>query len=129
MVYDSDYLSAKETHIDACILKLAQHSRMPQGKVSRYKLVKQDGEGQVEPHHDIEQLQQPMFSQEHASSDGKLMLPCCSPRQCRFSASLVNPARPGSAVKVVCNNEECTQSGWMHQECFNGKELLDSIQL
>lgn len=52
------------------------------------------------------------------SSDEEMK--CCTPRGCRLSAEDIL-CSPADAVKVVCNNDECNQSGWMHMECFEGK--------
>lgn len=92
---------------------------MPYGKGSRLKLLKYSGEGVVlEPpdteHGDVEDG---CFEEE----GGDVLVKCCSPRPCRAPQVLINRAHPDSAIKVVCNSEECTQSGWMHYECFNGK--------
>lgn len=44
------------------------------------------------------------------------MKQCCMPSGC--SDDLIDPNDPGSAVKVICNNELCTEGTWMHKECF-----------
>ena len=46
---------------------------------------------------------------------------CCSPRSCHDQAARIDPAKPSDCVKVLCNNDECLQSGWMHKPCFDGE--------
>ena len=43
---------------------------------------------------------------------------CCLPTGCECKDEPINVNEPGDAVKVVCNNEQCTKSGWMHHYCF-----------
>lgn len=45
---------------------------------------------------------------------------CCVPMGChRLHNAPITVADPGDAVKVACNNENCTEGTWMHAECFS----------
>ena len=49
---------------------------------------------------------------------------CCVPRGCdRYREDRINVSQPNDCVKVLCNNVHCTESGWMHADCFNEWEL------
>jgi len=41
---------------------------------------------------------------------------CCVPTGCNDDP--IDPAQPFGAVRVVCNNEACTEGNWMHKYCF-----------
>ena len=41
-------------------------------------------------------------------------IPCCLPSGCQLNTSV----KLSRAVRVVCNNDSCNQSGYMHAECF-----------
>ncbi len=44
---------------------------------------------------------------------------CCVPSGChRMKEDPIDPNDPGDAVKVICNNEACVMSKWMHGSCF-----------
>ena len=47
------------------------------------------------------------------------LLKCCSPRGCKSPKKLTSSNASDCAVKVVCNNEDCSYS-WMHKDCFEG---------
>jgi len=48
-----------------------------------------------------------------------LMSKCCLPTGCpMYHERLILCSEPGDAVRVVCNNEACTEGQWMHAECF-----------
>lgn len=45
---------------------------------------------------------------------------CCFPEGCdHYWADPISLDDPGSAVKVICNNENCQEGIWMHANCFN----------
>ena len=49
---------------------------------------------------------------------------CCVPRGCdRYREDRINVDQPNDCVKVSCNNASCTESGWMHADCFKEWEL------
>lgn len=101
---------------------------MPHGKISRLKLLQPPRQHSVEEGmeigtEDLAAANDDQQLQGNAALCDGIMVKCCSPRTCRCPSILINRAYPKSAVKVVCNNEECTQSGWMHSECFDGKLL------
>ena len=41
-------------------------------------------------------------------------LACCLPKGC----PLKKPVKLSDSVRLICNNEQCRQSGYMHSECF-----------
>lgn len=44
---------------------------------------------------------------------------CCLPKGCdRFHSDPIRDDDPGDAVRVYCNNEQCTEGKWMHADCF-----------
>ncbi|CAI9729204.1 Hypothetical predicted protein [Octopus vulgaris] len=43
---------------------------------------------------------------------------CCVPNGCSDIKDLIDPSDPCDAVRVVCNNENCTVGQWMHKFCF-----------
>ena len=44
---------------------------------------------------------------------------CCLPKGCeRYFAEMIRDDEPGDAVKVFCNNENCSEGKWMHADCF-----------
>ncbi|ESO88923.1 hypothetical protein LOTGIDRAFT_106234 [Lottia gigantea] len=47
------------------------------------------------------------------------MAKCCFPNGCRESENLIDPEEALDAVKVICNNENCTIGNWMHRSCFD----------
>ena len=54
--------------------------------------------------------------------DPNLVL-CCNPNVCDHCESdPILLSDPGDAVKVVCNNENCTVGQWMHGICFQSWE-------
>ena len=44
------------------------------------------------------------------------LVSCCVPSGCPDGP--INPSDPEDAVKVACNNEQCTIGVWMHKACF-----------
>ena len=51
-------------------------------------------------------------------------LECCTPAGCLSQAAGTGPEVTNDldAVKVVCNNDQCTTSGFMHRQCFDNWE-------
>ncbi|KAK6170435.1 hypothetical protein SNE40_018832 [Patella caerulea] len=47
------------------------------------------------------------------------MAKCCIPTGCKESNDTIDPEEPFDAMKVVCNNENCTIGNWMHRGCFD----------
>ena len=47
---------------------------------------------------------------------------CAVPTGCLESIPDIRPEKLGSAVRVICNNELCTQGNYMHKDCFEGWE-------
>lgn len=47
---------------------------------------------------------------------------CSSPGVCRSPDDTIDPEEPFDAVKVLCNNESCTEGSWMHKDCFEDFE-------
>lgn len=47
------------------------------------------------------------------------LVKCCVPLTCTSEGELINPNEPEKAVRVYCNNENCTYSDWMHKDCFD----------
>lgn len=44
---------------------------------------------------------------------------CCVPRGCdRFREDHILLDSPGDSVRVICNNDQCTEGNWMHSDCF-----------
>lgn len=87
---------------------------MPHNKIGRVRLLKSGGEDQI-------------FTAEGGEmtdDDHPLLAPhmfrCCTPRSCRQPDVQINGSHPGYAVKVICNNDECTKAKWMHKDCFEG---------
>lgn len=70
-------------------------------------------------------------SVEEVPEDGAAsnLVSCCSPRACQMPDRTIDLSEPCNAVKVVCNNEECDQSSWMHYECFIGKLMTRTFTL
>ncbi|KAL8599299.1 hypothetical protein ACOMHN_008014 [Nucella lapillus] len=50
---------------------------------------------------------------------GARLQKCCTPCVCRSPEDTVDPEEPFDAVKVECNNENCTEGTWMHKDCFD----------
>lgn len=46
------------------------------------------------------------------------MVKCCLPTGCEV-CEMITVNDPHDAVRVICNNEQCDQSDWMHKECFD----------
>lgn len=101
---------------------------MPHGKTGR-KLLKN---GEIQDNLVSDQLNaanmQPITSSCHSSNDsdinskeGQQFFHCCTPKVCKEPGVLIGDENPGNAVRVLCNNEECSKSRWMHQLCFEGK--------
>ncbi|XP_076466581.1 headcase protein homolog [Babylonia areolata] len=53
---------------------------------------------------------------------GARLQKCCAPGVCRAPDDLIDPDEPFDAVKVLCNNEQCTEGSWMHKDCFEDFE-------
>jgi len=44
---------------------------------------------------------------------------CCLPSGCpRRQEDLIDPRRPGDAIKVSCSDKRCEMGAWMHVDCF-----------
>lgn len=56
--------------------------------------------------------------QESARLERREMLPCCSPRGCMLGKIDTHAPEPEN-VRVVCSNEKCPYSPFMHGECFD----------
>lgn len=56
--------------------------------------------------------------QEHHDGDnnGARFQQCCVPLGCMDDP--IDVTDPYDAVRVVCNNDGCTEGNWMHKECF-----------
>lgn len=93
---------------------------MPHGKPSRLKLLKHSGEH----HHAQEPPPDDLFHEDAAlageEEHSKRWFNCCTPRSCRAPNLLIDAGHPGSSVRVVCNSDDCTESDWMHSDCFEG---------
>ena len=59
------------------------------------------------------------------TNHGARLQKCCTPSQCRSPDDTIDPRDPYDSVKVVCNNEACTEGVWMHKDCF--EEFQDSV--
>ena len=46
------------------------------------------------------------------------LVQCCVPSGCCRPEDLIHVDDAADAVKVICNNDQCTMSPWMHGECF-----------
>ncbi|XP_013414750.1 headcase protein [Lingula anatina] len=46
---------------------------------------------------------------------------CCLPTGCSIEEA-INVNDPGDAVRVECNNDQCSYGNWMHRECFDAWE-------
>ena len=44
---------------------------------------------------------------------------CCTPAGCLSMAAGEGSEIFDEAVKVLCNNDQCTMSGLMHRQCFD----------
>lgn len=99
---------------------------MPHGKLGKVRLLKNGGEG-----HQTEDQMATANLQLHFNSSGKegrdhhydRQSKCCTPRACRQPQELIDSKQPGTSVRVICNNDECTEGIWMHKDCFEGKNL------
>lgn len=67
-------------------------------------------------HHFVEAA--PRVQDEHAAD-------CCMPTGCLQNGETIDPSDPCQSVKVVCNNDQCNQSVWMHKICF--EEWQESV--
>lgn len=48
---------------------------------------------------------------------------CCNPHGCDlFNDDAINIEDPSDAVRVICNNDNCTMGQWMHNSCFQSWE-------
>ncbi|XP_061176595.1 headcase protein-like [Saccostrea echinata] len=56
----------------------------------------------------------------HAAQNGhqQTHVACCTPSTCLTPDELIDPSDPGDAVRVYCNNDQCTMGIWMHGNCF-----------
>ncbi|XP_022292889.1 headcase protein homolog [Crassostrea virginica] len=43
---------------------------------------------------------------------------CCAPTACLSPDENIDIRNPGDAVRVFCNNDQCTMGNWMHGDCF-----------
>jgi len=66
----------------------------------------------VQHHHDAELGAHRIDFNDRGNSFAR----CCVPKGC--SNELIRVDEPGDSVRVYCNNESCTESGWMHAPCF-----------
>lgn len=44
------------------------------------------------------------------------MAECCTPAGCLSPGEMADSS---SSIKVLCNNDQCNQSGLMHRQCFD----------
>ncbi|XP_067947841.1 headcase protein homolog [Watersipora subatra] len=99
---------------------------MPHAKSNRLKLAKQQSGDRFDfelPAAEQDDLDRQLSGADLQSPTGnENMVSCCNPRHCRSPLRLINKAHPAAAVKVCCNNEDCTQSDWMHKDCFDDWE-------
>lgn len=56
----------------------------------------------------------------HDAENGARFQQCCVPTGC--SDDPIDLTDPYDAVRVVCNNDACTEGNWMHKGCFVGWE-------
>ncbi|CAL1546285.1 unnamed protein product [Lymnaea stagnalis] len=61
---------------------------------------------------------QRMEHQNHQNGEngGARLQNCCVPAGCNDDP--IDPNDPEDAVRVVCNNDACTEGNWMHKFCF-----------
>lgn len=52
----------------------------------------------------------------HIVENGARFQQCCVPTGCNDEP--IDVTDPYRAVRVVCNNDACTEGNWMHKECF-----------
>lgn len=57
-------------------------------------------------------------SSDHEDSEREHFFACCLPKGCPLKCSVNLP----TSVRVICNNDACQQSGYMHTECFDDFE-------
>uniref|UniRef100_A0A0B7B7T6 Uncharacterized protein n=1 Tax=Arion vulgaris TaxID=1028688 RepID=A0A0B7B7T6_9EUPU len=57
-----------------------------------------------------------MEQQNHICDENARFQHCCVPTGC--SDDPIDITNPYDAVKVVCNNDACTEGNWMHKGCF-----------
>ena len=75
------------------------------------------------PHPPHAHQQDQQHQQENRENQDPNVVLCCNPNGCdAFRADPINVNDPGEAVKVICNNDNCTVGQWMHQSCFQSWE-------
>lgn len=57
-------------------------------------------------------------SSDHEDGEREHCIACCLPKGC----PLKSPVDLPTSVRVICNNDACQQSGYMHGECFEDFE-------
>lgn len=57
-------------------------------------------------------------SSDHEDGEKEHFIACCLPKGCPLKSSVDLP----TSVRVICNNDACQQSGYMHSECFDDFE-------
>ena len=57
-------------------------------------------------------------SSDHEDGEREHFIACCLPKGCPLKSSVDLP----TSVWVICNNDACQQSGYMHVECFDDFE-------
>lgn len=57
--------------------------------------------------------------QENNNHHGQRLQKCCMPGSCPVLEELIDREELNDAVRVVCNNESCTEGNWMHKSCFD----------
>ncbi|XP_041353874.1 headcase protein-like [Gigantopelta aegis] len=57
------------------------------------------------------------------ANGGQHFYECCIPTGCKTSEEAIDSNDPYDAVKVFCNNENCSVGKWMHKDCFEEWEL------
>lgn len=55
---------------------------------------------------------------DHEEAEREHFIACCLPKGCPLKTSVDLP----TSVRVICNNDACRQSGYMHSECFDDFE-------
>ncbi|CAG5128857.1 unnamed protein product [Candidula unifasciata] len=72
----------------------------------------------VEQHQEPPQQQQQLHHHhhQHDGDNAGRFQQCCVPTGCMDDP--IDVTDPYDAVRVVCNNDGCTEGNWMHKECF-----------
>lgn len=87
-------------------------------KINRSNANRADTNNNVPGNHDIHAPARPV-------QNGQRMQKCCFPGNCPVKEEMIDTENVADAVRVVCNNEACTEGNWMHKSCFESFE--DSV--